>query len=88
MKRNRSLTKKEREYLKEYGEKLRDIRKKADMSQQKLYTRTGISQSTICYYEKGEMPITITNLVKIAEALGYTVSLEIRKGGMETYEQS
>lgn len=77
MKRNNSLTRDERAYLKELGSRLRDLREERGYSQKKLYILTGISQSTICYYEKGEMPVTVTNLKKICEALGADLGITI-----------
>ena len=78
MKRNNALTKDERKFLKELGSRLRDLREERGLSQKKLYILTGISQSTICYYEKGEMPVTVTNLKKICEALGTDLGIQLK----------
>lgn len=57
-----------------FGERLRDLRQAKGMTQQELAGRVGVSRRAIAYYEsEGNTPI-VSNLPKVAGALG--VSLE------------
>ncbi|MGM9551425.1 MAG: LexA family protein [Clostridia bacterium] len=61
-----------------FGEKLKELRKSHNMSQQKLADLLGLGQSTIAMWEKGKNNPEHTSLVKIAEI--FSVSIDYLTG--------
>ncbi len=59
------------------GEKIKELRKKNELSIQKLAKKAGVSPAGIYKIETNEMTPTITTLMKIAEALDKKVSFFI-----------
>ena len=58
------------------GEKIRELREKAKLSQEELAERSGISRVTISFIETGKLEsVTTKTLRQIAEALGVSVSI-------------
>jgi len=53
--------------------KIKEIRKAAGMSQEKLGAALGLDQSIISRLERGQRPITLERLCTIAEALNVSV---------------
>lgn len=64
----------ERQFIRAVGSNLRRYRKKAGMSQTKVYTRTEITQNSVSNYEKGIRDISLTRLYRLAQVYGCTVS--------------
>ena len=67
------LTKKEKAYMAGVGEKIKEIRKKAKLTQRDIYVRVGIPQNTISNYEHGDRNPTLLQLLRLSEALGCEV---------------
>lgn len=62
---------------------VRDIRKRANLSQKELAKMIGTSQSAIARIENFEYGgRTITMLQRIADALGYAVEIQLREAAM------
>lgn len=57
-----------------FSEKMKEIRKKKNISQVSLSVRSGISQSAISSIERGEQSPTEESMIKIASALHVPLS--------------
>ena len=55
------------------GENIKNIRKKANLSQKALAEKLGVSQQMIAQYEKGKRQPKIETIDKIATALGVRI---------------
>ena len=55
------------------GKRLKEIRTKKGLSQQKLGDMIGVTKVSICGYENGTRVPTIENLVKLADNLDTTI---------------
>ena len=60
--------------LVQFGEKVREERLKQGLSQEELASRAGVHRTYIGMIERAEKNITLSNIDKIANALG--ISLE------------
>ena len=58
------------EILKKFGEKVRQLRKQKDISQEELAHRADLHRTYIGMIERAEKNITLLNIEKIAKALG------------------
>lgn len=54
----------------QFGERVRELRKEKEISQEELADRAGVHRTYIGMIERGEKNITIVNIQKIAKALG------------------
>lgn len=63
----------------EVGERVREAREAAGLSQRDLGRRMGTSQAAIDRLEAGGVGATLTTLQRVATALGLEVSIELRK---------
>jgi transcriptional regulator with XRE-family HTH domain len=61
--------------LQEIGNKVRDLRKESGLSQEELAEKAQLHRTYVGMIERAEKNITITNLMKIANAL----SVDIKK---------
>lgn len=61
----------------EVGEKVRDAREAAGLSQRDLAARMGTSQAAVARLEAGGVGATLTTLQKVASALELTVSVDL-----------
>lgn len=59
---------------KQFGKKLRELRHKANLSQEELGFRAGIHRTYIGAIERGEQNISVDNIDKLAKALKIPVS--------------
>ena len=57
-----------------FGQKVKEIRKKKNLSQQQLGQIMGIKQQTVAQYEKAIDQPKLSTVRKIAEALDVTIS--------------
>lgn len=57
-----------------FGKRLREIRKKAGLSQEELGFRAGLHRTYIGSIERGEQNVSIDNIHKLAKALKSPVS--------------
>lgn len=60
-------------YLKRFGKRVRYLREKKGISQEKLAEMTGLHRTYIGSVERGEKNIALKNMVKIAKKLGVTM---------------
>lgn len=56
-----------------FGERVRELRKEKEISQEELADRAGVHRTYIGMIERGEKNITIVNIQKIAKALGIQI---------------
>ena len=56
-----------------FGERVRACRKAANLSQEELAEKAGVHRTYIGMIERGEKNITLSNIQKIAFALGMTI---------------
>lgn len=59
------------------GEKVRDAREAAGLSQRDLAARMGTSQAAVARLEAGGVGATLTTLQKVASALGMRTSMKL-----------
>lgn len=57
-----------------YGERIIELRKRKNMSQQELADLAGVSQTSIYQWEKGTRKPKVENMVKIAELLQVSIN--------------
>jgi ribosome-binding protein aMBF1 (putative translation factor) len=62
----------------EVGERIREAREAAGLSQRELARRMGTSQAAIGRLEAGRVGATLTTLQRVATALGLEVNVELR----------
>jgi len=62
-----------KDVLLRFGRKVRDKRKRLNISQEELATRAGVHRTYIGMIERAEKNITLTNINKIANALGVQI---------------
>jgi ribosome-binding protein aMBF1 (putative translation factor) len=63
------------------GDKVRDAREAAGVSQRELASRMGTSQAAVARLEAGGVSATLTTLQRVATALNLTVSIELSVAG-------
>lgn len=61
-----------------YGEILRERRKELHITQQELATQIGRERAYISRIEQGETDIQLSTFIRIAEALGIDLALNVR----------
>jgi len=62
------------EILKKFGERVRQLRKQKDISQEELAHRADLHRTYIGMIERAEKNITLLNIQKIANALEVEIS--------------
>lgn len=62
------------ELLKVLGQRIRDLRLKQGYSQESFADRCGVHRTFMGTVERGESNLSFSNLAKIADALGITLS--------------
>ncbi len=60
-----------------YGEMLRERRKELGMTQKELAERVGRERTYINRIERGETDLQLSSFIRIAEALGITIRLDV-----------
>jgi len=65
----------------EVGERVRDARGAAGLTQRELAARMSTSQAAVARLEAGGTGATLTTLQKVASALDLTVSIELTAAG-------
>jgi len=55
---------------KKFGDKLRELRKQKDLSQEDLGFKSGLHRTYISDIERGSRNVSLKNIEKIAKALG------------------
>lgn len=74
--------------LKKFGKNFKEIRLNKKISTAKLSELTGISESMLRYYERGEYNPTIVNIVAISKALDTKISILIEEEVSQEDKQS
>lgn len=64
---------KNKDSLVKFGERLRFLRKKSNLSQDELSIKAGLHRTYIGMIERAEKNITLKNIEKIANALDITI---------------
>jgi len=62
-----------KEILVKFGKKVREIRTKQNLSQERLAAKAGVHRTYIGMIERAEKNITLENIEKVAKALGLSV---------------
>jgi transcriptional regulator with XRE-family HTH domain len=62
-----------RQILIQFGKRVRQEREKQNLSQEQLAKKANVHRTYIGMIERAEKNITLTNVEKIAEALGFSV---------------
>jgi len=62
-----------REILVKFGQKVRERRFELGLSQEELATKAGVHRTYVGMIERAEKNITLTNIEKIAKALGLSL---------------
>lgn len=70
---------KELDILARFGERVRDLRKRAGLSQEAFAAQCKLDRTYIGGIERGERNVALRNVAVIARALGVTIS-ELTKG--------
>lgn len=65
--------------LEKFGQKVREARIKQGLSQEGLAVKAGVHRTYIGMIERAEKNITLSNVQKVAQALGLSIS-ELTKG--------
>jgi ribosome-binding protein aMBF1 (putative translation factor) len=65
----------------EVGERVREAREAAGLSQRQLAARMGTSQAAVARLEAGSVGATLTTLQRVGLALQLQVSVELRPAG-------
>lgn len=60
--------------LEQFGERVRELRLKQDLSQERLGAKAKLHRTYIGMIERGEKNITLENIEKLARALGVPVN--------------
>jgi transcriptional regulator with XRE-family HTH domain len=61
------------------GDKVRELRKEMDFSQEELAYRADVHRTYIGMIERAEKNVTIINLEKIAKALGVSIEILVKE---------
>jgi len=59
--------------LVEFGDRVRELRKEKELSQEELADKAGLHRTYIGMIERGEKNITLTSIEKIAKALAVSI---------------
>ncbi|MCK4658271.1 MAG: helix-turn-helix transcriptional regulator [Phycisphaerae bacterium] len=65
--------------LEEFGQRVRELRKKAGLSQEAFAAKCGLDRTYLGGIERGERNVALRNLRVIAKALGISIS-QMMKG--------
>ena len=66
----RSMTSDDRQFFKELGARVAQLRKQAGLSQQSVADELGIAQQTLAHYEVGRLRMPVSLLSKLAQLFG------------------
>ena len=60
--------------LKKFGDRVRSLRNKAGISQEKLAKLAEMHRTYVSGIERGERNVSLVNIIRLAKALGVSVS--------------
>ena len=69
----RKYTEEEKDFLKKFGQHIRELREQANLSQTALETDAKMSKNQVGRIERGEISTSIVNLNLLAQALGVSL---------------
>ena len=64
---------KTKDFYKEFGKRLKELRLQANMSQEDLAEKVGVATKTVSYWENGHNPVTLSKIPLIANALNIPI---------------
>ena len=67
------------------GYRLRELREKKGLSQEKLGQLTGVTKVSVCGYELGKKTPSVNQLDRIANALDFTTDYLLGRDKIQTY---
>lgn len=62
-----------KEFYKQFGKRLKELRLQANISQEELAERVGVATKTVSYWENAHNPVTLGKIPSIAKALNIPV---------------
>ena len=62
-----------KDFYKNFGKRLKELRLQANLTQDELAEHAGVSTKTVSYWENGHNPITLNKIPLIANALNIPV---------------
>lgn len=69
-----TVTPDEEGFYKALGERIAELRRERDMTQQQLADALGLSQKTVGHYEVGRIRLQVAMLPDLADCLGVSIS--------------
>ena len=75
----RPLEEEEREFLRQLGETIREVRREQGLLQEQLGARSGVTGSRVGEIERGIVDTSISRVWAIAEALGMSPAVLLRR---------
>ncbi len=70
------MSRKNEEYLSNFGSRLKQLRKIVGLNQSELATRAGIARDTLSRYERGEIAPSLDTFASIVNALGRDIEAD------------
>lgn len=64
----------ETEYLKKFGNRIRELRQKTELSQEKFALKIGMDRTYFASVETGKRNISLLNIKKIADGLSVSMA--------------
>jgi len=64
---------KTKEFYKQFGRRLKELRLQANLSQEELAERVGVATKTVSYWENAHNPVTLNKLPIIADVLSVPI---------------
>ena len=68
------MTRDEEAFYRALGERIAELRREQDMTQQQLADALGLSQKTVGHYEVGRIRVQVCMLPDLADRLGVSIS--------------
>lgn len=62
-----------KQFYRQFGRRLKELRIQANLSQEELAERVGVSTKTVSYWENAHNPVTLSKIPIIASALNVSV---------------
>ncbi len=64
---------KTKDFYKQFGKRLKQLRVQANISQEKLAEKVGVATTTVSYWENAHNPVTFSKIPMIANALNVPI---------------
>ena len=79
----RSKTAEAEGWKRQFGDRVRELRKQAGVSQERLADLAGVHRTYLGAVERGEQNVSLTNIHEVAKALGVPRRPALREPGAE-----